>query len=996
MDQKDKLALSEHICAFFLVFFVIALFGNILFGYNLFLIAALASGFTFSWLNRKLPSLWAKIFVTLGTVGIFGWMVYSVINSSLYYKEVILFCIKAALLLEAVVSFDSSNASLLSQMEALTIPLCMGFPIFTEEYTPSAFISIGGYFLSWLILLRIKFYTRFALQRRTRLVKSQANIFAASIFVLATLGAWTLYSIIPLETLQMRGIFTEKSKAGIDIAPDLLEKDYYGLQEQINKMIVDRHIPSLSTSEERHEALKFLESLIRELPDTFEVDQAEQGLVSQFKLPGPGLEKASGENTVLLNKYVEIKTELNVNRLKENIIDVFKNNPWDIKGRLSALDQANKMQSARTFEEARKNNERLKSTIAKSSLEENLRTQALALARLMHFWKDFGLYRHKKDELKKELLEQKERKWRDELASLLAQIEKMHDLAEFDQVRMKIRDLRENAPADIKVFLDPIEEILYVRLGMVLSGDAKELKMQAQEQNLSGDRLLGFEENIEALVTSEAPQELERTYKTLQQRSLSDKIKGFKENKELAGVKTELLLNEEKARVKEALQANTPPDLQDPFLKELERIQDDEQEPQIISSFRYLDGYVEEFFKSGFVSGTDQKKLLTAMQNLEQLYIFRLKLRNEFEPQETPPAREEEKQVAAQEEQQQKQQTEKQETEPQSKQEKKLLQIKILPEYLELALGLERQFVAMGMYSDNSQEELTAKADWTCSDEKVARVLSGNASTLNIGTVKITAKFENIESKPATLVVKEAELTAIVIPFNDIRLPLWGKFALKADGYYTDHSRKDITDLVSWSAVPKPVIKVEKTTLCGLRLGKAKISAEYKNIQSPEVDVRVVLTLWVLFNIIFFIILPLVLLAALLLFIFFVLTRQREKKLSGLLRSNPKEAILFIYANALEVLSLFEPKTKGFSAPLSFARGVEKRFGIKDGVFLKLSAKYAEAKYSRHALNTADAQEAARQHNSFSNQLCGARGVIKLSLKMTLAILKRRPFFIHI
>jgi hypothetical protein len=309
--------------------------------------------------------------------------------------------------------------------------------------------------------------------------------------------------------------------------------------------------------------------------------------------------------------------------------------------------------------------------------------------------------------------------------------------------------------------------------------------------------------------------------------------------------------------------------------------------------------------------------------------------------------------------------------------------------------------VAIGRYSDGSQEDLTAKAEWQCSDEQVARVTSGNASALAVGEVKITAESEKIESRPATLVVKEAALLAIVIPFKEIKLPLWGEFALKADGYYTDHSEKDITSLVTWrvSSVPvrrAPIVKVEGTKIIGLRLGKAKISAEYLGISSPEKDVQVILTFAVCLAFFCLFLLYLILLAALLFGVFFILTRRREKKIIALCQQDPKKAILLIYENALEVLVLFQPRSKEFLPPFAFARGVENNFGIKDGVFLELSAKYAEAKYSRHALSPAAAQEAARLQNSFVGCLANRQGRLKSFCQKALCLLKRRPFFIHI
>jgi len=66
---------------------------------------------------------------------------------------------------------------------------------------------------------------------------------------------------------------------------------------------------------------------------------------------------------------------------------------------------------------------------------------------------------------------------------------------------------------------------------------------------------------------------------------------------------------------------------------------------------------------------------------------------------------------------------------------RKLTAIKISPDFLRTSLGEEAQISALGIYSDNSQEDLTFIGNWVSSNEKIASVMGGKITSFSTGEV---------------------------------------------------------------------------------------------------------------------------------------------------------------------------------------------------------------------------------------------------------------------
>jgi Bacterial Ig-like domain (group 2) len=131
-----------------------------------------------------------------------------------------------------------------------------------------------------------------------------------------------------------------------------------------------------------------------------------------------------------------------------------------------------------------------------------------------------------------------------------------------------------------------------------------------------------------------------------------------------------------------------------------------------------------------------------------------------------------------------------------------LTQIQVSPPNPTTPNGLDEQFVATGIYSDNTNADLTDVVTWTSSMTGVATISNaedsaGLASTLTVGSSTIGAAIGSV-SGSATLTVSAALLNSIAV-FRKLGSIAKGTTQVfYAEGTYSDTSVIDITDQVTW------------------------------------------------------------------------------------------------------------------------------------------------------------------------------------------------------
>jgi trimeric autotransporter adhesin len=134
-----------------------------------------------------------------------------------------------------------------------------------------------------------------------------------------------------------------------------------------------------------------------------------------------------------------------------------------------------------------------------------------------------------------------------------------------------------------------------------------------------------------------------------------------------------------------------------------------------------------------------------------------------------------------------------------------LVSIVVTPATAAIANGTQQQFTAMGIYSDQSKQDLSSTATWSFSGSTVATIANtsgshGLATATGVGSASITAAFSGVTSPAVTLTVSAATLVSIAVTPATPSLPLGLNQQLTATGTYTDHSTQNLTSAVTWTS----------------------------------------------------------------------------------------------------------------------------------------------------------------------------------------------------
>ncbi len=178
-----------------------------------------------------------------------------------------------------------------------------------------------------------------------------------------------------------------------------------------------------------------------------------------------------------------------------------------------------------------------------------------------------------------------------------------------------------------------------------------------------------------------------------------------------------------------------------------------------------------------------------------------------------------------------------------------LVSIQVTPPSPSLPRGLTQQFIAVGIYSDNSVQDLTSTVTWASSDSSIASVsnapgANGMASATGLGSASISATLGSVTSPDATLTVTAATLSAIQVtpPSPSVANGLTQQFT--AIGVYSDNSKQDLTSIVTWSSANSAVGTVSNATgssglATAVMVGWSSITASWGLVVSPAATLTV-------------------------------------------------------------------------------------------------------------------------------------------------------------
>jgi uncharacterized protein YjdB len=164
-----------------------------------------------------------------------------------------------------------------------------------------------------------------------------------------------------------------------------------------------------------------------------------------------------------------------------------------------------------------------------------------------------------------------------------------------------------------------------------------------------------------------------------------------------------------------------------------------------------------------------------------------------------------------------------------------LTSIAVNPPSPTIPIGVTQQFVAVGTFSDNSTQDISALANWTSSNGAVAQVnASGLATSLTKGVSTVTATLGAI-SGSATLTVSNVSLTSIsVSPVNPTVAPRTVQ-QFVAIGHFNNGSTTPLTG-ASWRSSSPRIANMRSNGVARAKhTGSATITATWQALSGSTV-----------------------------------------------------------------------------------------------------------------------------------------------------------------
>ncbi|WP_155827552.1 beta strand repeat-containing protein [Limisalsivibrio acetivorans] len=168
-----------------------------------------------------------------------------------------------------------------------------------------------------------------------------------------------------------------------------------------------------------------------------------------------------------------------------------------------------------------------------------------------------------------------------------------------------------------------------------------------------------------------------------------------------------------------------------------------------------------------------------------------------------------------------------------------LTQLQVSPVTPSVALGGSKQMNAVGIYTDNTNVDVTSQATWASSDGTVASISNaggseGLAVSLATGTSTLCATMDNITDSTVMSVTPVSLQHITVTPANQ-SLPLGNDQQYTATGIYSDLTTEDLTASVTWSADNASVASISNAggsegLASSAGTGNAVITADYNSV----------------------------------------------------------------------------------------------------------------------------------------------------------------------
>jgi hypothetical protein len=166
-----------------------------------------------------------------------------------------------------------------------------------------------------------------------------------------------------------------------------------------------------------------------------------------------------------------------------------------------------------------------------------------------------------------------------------------------------------------------------------------------------------------------------------------------------------------------------------------------------------------------------------------------------------------------------------------------LTAITVQPGNSSIAQSTTQNYTATGIYSDNSNKDITSAVTWSTGSASIATNSSNVVTGVSAGTTTVVASAGNISGN-ATISVTNATLESIRLEWVS-SMGVGTTMQLIALGVYSDGVVRDITHLVDWNSGTTGVASISNSTgtkglATGSSAGTTSVTASLNGVVSPS------------------------------------------------------------------------------------------------------------------------------------------------------------------
>ncbi len=160
-----------------------------------------------------------------------------------------------------------------------------------------------------------------------------------------------------------------------------------------------------------------------------------------------------------------------------------------------------------------------------------------------------------------------------------------------------------------------------------------------------------------------------------------------------------------------------------------------------------------------------------------------------------------------------------------------VVSLSVQPTSASINAGTNQQFTAFATYSDGSERDVTALANWNSSNAAVANVSGGLATGISTGQSSITVVMGSVVGG-ATLTVNPASLVDISVNSDYDQIPIGATAQFTATGIFSDGSSQTLAS-AQWNSSDATISSIDSNGVAtGVAQGVVTITATSGSISS--------------------------------------------------------------------------------------------------------------------------------------------------------------------